>query len=111
MEENISKPDLYVCSTSSPIFDQFISTSSVREQPSLPVVHLSSSTVSSNEKYACGKLQHLLKHNKTRYIVWDNLNNKKSSICWRSFGFSVKLDSNGTSKKIEGFLVMQELFY
>jgi hypothetical protein len=37
MEENIGKPDLYVCETSSPISDQFISTSSVGEQPSLPV--------------------------------------------------------------------------
>jgi len=44
MEENINKPDLYVFETSSPISDQFISTSSVGEQPSLPVVHLSSST-------------------------------------------------------------------
>jgi hypothetical protein len=48
MEENINKPDLYVFEASSPISDQFISTSSVGEQPSLPVVHLSSSTPISN---------------------------------------------------------------
>jgi hypothetical protein len=43
MEENISKPDLYVSETSSPISDQFISTlGSVGEQPSLPLIHLPS---------------------------------------------------------------------
>ncbi len=59
MEENISKPDLYVCETSSPISEQFISTSSVGEQPPLSVVHLSTSTASSNEKYTREKIQHL----------------------------------------------------
>jgi hypothetical protein len=69
MEENISKPDLYVCEISSPISDQVISISSAGEQPSLSVVHLSSSRASWNEKYTREKLQHLFKYNKTQYVV------------------------------------------
>jgi hypothetical protein len=110
MEEDISKPDLYVCKTSLSISDEFISTSSVGEQPSLSVVHLSSSTASSNEKYTREKIQHLLKYNKTQYVVLGNLNNQKSSICWRSFGFPAKLDSNDIPQKIEGFVLSKSCF-
>jgi hypothetical protein len=77
MVENINKPDLYVFETSSPISDQFISTSSVGEQPSLPVVHLSSSTASSNEKYTREKIQHLLKLN-TLFSTIQTIKNHRS---------------------------------
>lgn len=110
MEENINEPDLYVCEASSSISDQIISTSSIGQQSSVPVVQLSSSTASSNEKYTREKIQHLLKYNKTQYVVLDNMNNKKSSICWRSFGFPAKLDSNDTPKKIEGFVSCKSCF-
>ena len=63
MEENINEPDLYVCEASSSICDQIIATSSIGQQSSVPVVQLSSSTASSNEKYTPEKIQHLLKHN------------------------------------------------
>jgi hypothetical protein len=76
-----------------------------REQPSLPIIRLSSSTASSNEKYTCGKIQHLLKYEKTQGVVLEDLNNKKSSVRWGSFDFSTKLDLNDTPEKNEGFVV------
>jgi hypothetical protein len=68
MKGNISKPNLYVCETSSPISNQAMSTGFVGEQRSLPVVHLSSSIASSNEKYTREKIQHLFKY-KSNFCV------------------------------------------
>ncbi len=65
MEENIAKPDLYVFETSSPISDQFISTRSSGEQPSLLVVHLSSSTAFFEKV--------IYMWNKTDYISFEKL--------------------------------------
>ncbi len=62
MRENISKPTLYVCETSSPISHQVISASFEGEQPSLPVIHLFPSVASSNEKYTREKIQRLFKY-------------------------------------------------
>jgi len=78
MEENISIPDLYVCETSPPISDQFISIlGSVGEQSSLPLIHLPSFySTSSTEKHTADKIQHL----------------------------SAETDSNGTLQKIEIFV-------
>ncbi len=51
METTINEPDLFVCEISSSIFDQIKSTNAAGEESSSPVVQLSSSTASSNEKY------------------------------------------------------------
>lgn len=103
MKDSINDSDLNVCETSC-ISDQIISASSVREQSLLPVVQLSSSTAWSNEKYTRGRIRHILKHNKTQYVVLDDMNSKRTTICWCSFAFSAKLDSNHNPRKIEDFV-------
>ena len=90
--------------------DQFMSTNSVEQSPSSGFCP-SSSTTSSNEKYTREKIQYLLKHNKTQYVVLDNSTNNSSSICWRLFGFPAKLDVNGVPQKIKNFSFMQKLLY
>ncbi|CAM4889910.1 unnamed protein product [Rotaria socialis] len=73
---------------------------------------ISSSTVSSNENDTREKIQHHLKYNKTEYIILDNpnSNNKKSSVCWRSFGFPAKRDINGVPQKIKNFVSCKNCF-
>ena len=56
------------------------------------------------------KIQHLLKHNKTQYVVLDNSTNNSSSICWRLFGFPAKLDKNGVPQKIKNFVSCKNCF-
>ena len=97
MEIDSSKSDLYVCQPSSSISDQFMSTSSVEQSPTS--IFCPSSIMSSDEKYTREKIQHLLKHNKTQYVVLDNSTNNSSSICWRLFGFPAKLDMTGVPQK------------
>ena len=103
MEIDSSKLDLCVCESSSSISDQFMSTSSV-EQSSWSALCPSLSTTSSNENYTREKIQHLLKHSKTQYVVLDNSTNNNSSICWRLFDFPAKLDMNGVPQKIKNFV-------
>ena len=113
MEINSSKSGIYACEPPSSISDQFMSISSV-EQSSSPSSSSGfsalSSITSSNENYTPEKIQHLLKHNKTQYIVLDNSANKNSSICWRAFGFSVNLDVNGVQQKIIDFVSCKNCF-
>ena len=109
MEMNSSKSDLYVCEPSPSISDQFMSTNPV-EQLSSSGFCPSSSTMLSNEKYTREKIQHLLKHNKTQYVVLDNSANNSSSICWLLFGFSAKLDMNGAPQKIKSFVSCKNCF-
>ena len=80
MEIDSSKSDVYLCQPSSSISDQFMSTSSVEQSPTSGFCP-SSSITSSDEKYTREKIQHLLKHNKTQYVVLDNSTNNSSSIC------------------------------
>jgi hypothetical protein len=100
MEMDPSKSDLYVCEPSSSISHQFMSTSSV-EQSSSSGFCPSSSSTSSNEKYTREKIQYLLKHSKTEYVVLDNSTNKNVSICWCLFGFPAKIDTNGIPQKLK----------
>ena len=108
MEIDSSKSDLYVCQPSSSISDQFMSTSSVEQSPTS--VFCPSSITSSDEKYTREKIQHLLKHNKTQYVVLANSTNNSSSICWRLFGFPAKLDMTSVPQKIKNFVSCKNCF-
>lgn len=67
-------------------------------------------TISSNEELTREKIQHLLKFKKDQYVIIDNVNNKKSSDCWRLFGFPAAINENGDHQRIEKFVSCKKCF-
>lgn len=57
----------------------------------------------------CLEIQSMLKTKPNQYIIMEN-SGKHSSNCWNLFGFPSVVDSNGDSKRIDGFVSCRKCF-